>query len=67
MKTVLDIPITKHFTIFQDGYNSSFLRINETKHNGNNAMCIQSFNPTYDKGVFYFIQLDIEVVPVGII
>ena len=63
MKTIKDIEPGKCFTLFQDGSISSFIRLNELEHDGNNAHCIMSSNPTYDKSVSYFIQHDLEVVP----
>jgi len=64
MKTVLDIPIKKWFDLHQDGCISTFVRLDSTEYEGDNGHCIQSTNPTYDKGENYFIQLDIEVIPV---
>jgi hypothetical protein len=63
MKTVLDIEIGKCFTLFENGNVSSFIRINTKDHEGRNARCLMSTDPTYDKGEYYFIQLDLEVVP----
>lgn len=66
MKTVLDIPITKMFDLYQDGCKSTFVRIDSSlkENNRKNAHCVDSNNPTYYRTKDYFIQLDIEVIPV---
>lgn len=62
--TVLDIPPKKFFLIMENEHVSGFLRVDESEHEGNRAYCINSTDPTYDKGVYYPIQTDIEVIPV---
>ena len=64
MKTILSVPITKIFKINGELGKSSFIRIDEIEHNGNNAFCLDSNNGSYIENVKYFIQYEIEVIPV---
>jgi hypothetical protein len=64
MKTVLSIPIRKIFTLDCELGKASFIRIDEKEHDGNNAICLNSNNGSYIENVEYFIQHDIEVIPV---
>lgn len=62
--TVLDIPITKGFSLEEELGKASFFRIDSSRYEGNNGYCFESENCSYEPGTSYFIQLDLEVTPI---